>query len=58
MDPNGMINETFKKGYLGSDLKEALLIMLNEIKRKQIIPENMTLGNITTLISRKVQDSI
>ena len=53
-----MINETFKKGYLGSDLKEALLIMLNEIKRKQIIPENMTLGNITTLISRKVQDSI
>ena len=32
MDPNGMINETFKNGYLGADLKDALLILLNEIK--------------------------
>ena len=22
MDPNGMVNETFKEGYMGSDLKK------------------------------------
>ena len=53
MDPNGMINETFKKGYIGSDLKEALLIFLNQVKSKQVIPHNMTLGNITTIYKSK-----
>ena len=49
MDPNGMINETFKEGCIGSDLKEALLIMFNKVKQKHIIPNQMTLENITTI---------
>ena len=53
MDPNGMINETFKKGYIGSDLKEALLILINQVKSKQVIPHSMTLGNITTIYKSK-----
>ena len=53
MDPNGMVNETFKNGYIGTDLKEALLIFLNEVKRKQFIPHSMTLGNITTIYKSK-----
>ena len=27
LEPNGMINETFKEGYIGSDLKKSLLII-------------------------------
>ena len=53
MDPIGMINETFKNGFIGSDLKEAILIYLNEVKSKQVIPYNMTLGNITAIYKSK-----
>ena len=53
MDPNGMVNETFKEGYIGSDLKQALLILFNSIKSKHIIPHYMTLGNITTIYKSK-----
>ena len=53
MDPNGMVNETFKDGYIGNDLKEALLILFNSIKTNQIIPTYMTLGNITTIFKSK-----
>ena len=35
MDPNGMINETFKDGYIGPDLKETLLRFFNSIKSEQ-----------------------
>ena len=49
MDPNGMINEIFKDGCIGSDLKEALLIMLNEVKSQHIIPNFMSLQNISTI---------
>ena len=53
MDPNGMVNETFKEGYMGSDLKNALLIFFNSIKSNHIIPHYMTLGNITTIYKSK-----
>ena len=32
-DPHSMINEVFKEGCIGSDLKEALLILVNDIKK-------------------------
>ena len=38
-DPEGLINEIFKKNVIGKDLKNSLLIMFNEIKRHQEIPE-------------------
>ena len=53
MDPNGMINEVFKEGYIGSDLKEALLKLFNGIKTNMFIPMFMALSNITTIFKNK-----
>jgi hypothetical protein len=53
MDPNGMINEVFKEGCIGSDLKEALLIMQNEVKSKHIVPLFMALQDISTIYKNK-----
>ena len=48
-DPEGMINEIFKKNVIGDDLKNSLLIMFNKIKEQQIIPIFMNNANITTV---------
>ena len=53
MDPVGMINETFKEGSIGKDLKEALLLLFNGIKENQFIPPLMTMANITTIYKNK-----
>ena len=53
MDPNGMINELFKEGYIGNDLKDALISLLNGTKSNLLIPMLMTLANITTVYKRK-----
>ena len=52
-DPNGMINEVFKDGFIGTDLKEALLNLFNGIKSNLFIPMFMTLSNITTIYKNK-----
>ena len=49
----GMINEVFKIGCAGDDLKIALLELLNGSKCNQLIPEFMNLSNITTLYKQK-----
>ena len=51
-DPLGMINEVFKAGCAGADLKISLLELLNGIKENQIIPEYMDLSNITTIFKQ------
>ena len=51
-DPEGLINEIFKKDVIGNDLKKSLLIMFNNIKDKQEIPQFMNLANITTVPKR------
>ena len=48
-DPDGLINEIFKKNFIGKDLKNSLLTMFNEIKKHQEIPEFLNLANITTV---------
>ena len=53
IDPVGMINEIFKNGCIGQDLKEALLLLFNGIKDTQVIPPIMTLANITTIFKNK-----
>ena len=53
MDPNGMINEVFKEGCLGKDLKEALLKLFNGVKSNMHIPMFMSLSNITTIFKNK-----
>ena len=46
MDPHGMINEIFKPGCIGKDLKATLLSLFNGIKSHLFVPEYMTFGNI------------
>ena len=52
MDPLGMINEIFKEGCGGNDLKLALLLLFNGIKAEQVIPALMTLANITAIFKK------
>ena len=48
-DPEGLINEIFKKNVIGSDLKKSLLLMFNKMKESQTIPISMNYANITTI---------
>ena len=48
-DQDGYINEIFKPGVIGSDLKKSLLILFNNIKKKKLIPIFMKHANITTV---------
>ena len=48
-DPQGLMNDIFKKDVIGEDLKESLLIMFNNMKQSQIIPDFMRVANITTM---------
>ena len=52
MDPNGIINEVFKEGFIGNDLRKALLQLFNGIKTNMYIPMYMTLANITTIFKK------
>ena len=47
-DNDGYINEIFKKGVIGEDLKNSLLIMFNKMKKQKLIPMFMNVANITT----------
>ena len=48
-DSEGLVNEIFKNDVIGSDLKHSLLIMCNNIKQENMIPEFMNNANITTV---------
>ena len=48
-----MLNELFKPGVIGCDLKEAVLQLMNGIKREMVVPSMMQLSNITTLYKNK-----
>ena len=52
-DPNGMINELFKKNVMGQDLKSAVLQLMNGIKVNFEFPEFMQLANISTIYKNK-----
>ena len=52
MDPHGMINEIFKEGCIGLDMKNALLTMFNGIKSNMFMPVFLTLSNITTIYKK------
>ena len=51
-DHAGYINEIFKRGVIGSDLKNSLLIMFNQLKLNKLIPSFMQYANITTVPKR------
>ena len=51
-DYEGFVNEIFKKGVIGSDLKNSLLIMFNKLRKNRLIPSLMNFANITTVPKR------
>ena len=53
MDPHGIINELFKEGCIGVDLKLALLSLFNGTKKEMYMPLFMALSNITTIFKNK-----
>ena len=51
-DPEGLINELFKKDVIGQDLKISLLSMLNGLKKEKMLAKFMNMANITTVPKR------
>ena len=52
-DPLGLINELFKPGVIGNDLKKSLLSLFNEIKEKCYLPDFVQWANITSIYKGK-----
>ena len=53
-DPHDLINELFKEGIMGKDMKLALLSVFNQIKRDQKLPTALKFANITSLLFFKM----
>ena len=52
-DPHGFINELFKSGMCGDNLKKSLLILFNSLKENKIMPDFMKWSNITAIQKKK-----
>ena len=52
-DPNSWVNELFKDGVLGQNLKLSILHMINKIKENNQIPEFARLADISTIYKGK-----
>ena len=52
-DALGYINELFKPSIIGSDLKLALLRLMNKIKQQQVYPKCLEACNITSIFKNK-----
>ena len=52
-DPHGWVNELFKEGVMGQDLKASLLMLVNKVKNNVLFPEFMEWANITSLYKGK-----
>ena len=48
-DPEGLVNEIFKDGTIGRNLKLSLLRVMNLCKAERMIPKEMLKTNITTI---------
>ena len=48
-DPHGLVNDLFKPGVIGLNLKLSLLNMLNLIKETSVLPDFIQWANITSL---------
>ena len=56
-DPNGWINELFKEGVAGNNLKVSMLRLFNKIKNENHLPDFMRKANITTIYKGKGEKS-
>ena len=52
-DPNGWINEIFKEGVAGKDLKVSILVMFNRIKSENEFPGFVRKADISTIYKGK-----
>ena len=52
-DPHGLINEIFKPGVIGLDLKLAILNLFSGIKLEFFLPNFLQFANITTICKKK-----
>ena len=52
-DPLGFANEIFHLDVAGDDLKKAILVLLNRIKREQIYPEVLEVYDISSIYKNK-----
>merc|ERR1719319_1915010 len=52
-DPHGLANEIFKNEVAGSDLKRAILVLMNRIKSEQIFPKVLEYCNISSIWKQK-----
>lgn len=52
-DPNSMVNELFKEGCIGTDLKKALLILVNDIKNDLKLPYFFKPADIVSIYKNK-----
>jgi hypothetical protein len=48
-DFEGLVNEIFKLDVIGSDLKESLLIMFNNLRKANRMADFLNFANITTV---------
>ena len=52
-DPMGLVNELFKSGLMGDQMKYSTLSLMNNIKQSLVIPRQMKLSNITSIWKKK-----
>ena len=52
-DPHGLVNELFKPDVIGQDLLQSLLMLFNQVKETQIIPDFMELCDIVGIYKGK-----
>ena len=52
-DPHGLVNDLFKPGIIGADLKSSLLTLLNQIRETGTIPDFVQWANISSLYKGK-----
>ena len=52
-DPHGYSNDIFKMNVAGDDLKHAILILMNRIKKEQVFPEVLEDCDITSIYKNK-----
>ena len=52
-DPNGLVNELFKKETAGEDLKCAILMLMNRVKDEQIYPKCLESCNRSSIWKMK-----
>ena len=52
-DPLGYANDIFKKDVAGEDLKKAIIILMNRIKKELLYPEALELYDISSIYKNK-----